>query len=97
MFNPSRDQVRSFFIDTWRKHRAREVLTTMESIAADIISLHLLSTPKTAGIINAALIAKMKPTALLINTARGAVLDNTALADALLAGRPRKRRQDEAQ
>ena len=40
MFNPSRDQVRSFFIDTWRKHQAREVLTTMESIAADIISLH---------------------------------------------------------
>ena len=27
MFNPSRDQVRSFFIETWRKHRAREVLT----------------------------------------------------------------------
>ena len=40
MFNPSRDQVRSFFIDTWRKHRAREVLTAMEFIAADIISLH---------------------------------------------------------
>ncbi len=40
MFNPSRDQVRSFFIDTWRKHRAREVLTPMESIAADIIGLH---------------------------------------------------------
>ncbi len=40
MFNPSRDQVRSFFIDTWRKHRAREVLTPMESIAADIIALH---------------------------------------------------------
>ncbi len=59
-----------------------EVMST-----ADIISLHLPSTPKTAGIINAALIAKMKPTALLINTARGAVLDNTALAAALLAGR----------
>ena len=40
MFNPSRDQVRSFFIDTWRKHRAREVLTPMETIAADIIALH---------------------------------------------------------
>ena len=40
MFNPSRDQVRSFFIETWRKHRAREVLTPMETIAADIISLH---------------------------------------------------------
>ncbi len=40
MFNPSRDQVRNFFIETWRKHRAREVLTPMESIAADIIALH---------------------------------------------------------
>ena len=40
MFNPSRDQVRSFFIDTWRKARAREVLTPMETIAADIIALH---------------------------------------------------------
>ena len=40
MFNPSRDQVRSFFIDTWRKHLAREVLTPMETLAADIIGLH---------------------------------------------------------
>lgn len=40
MFNPSRDQVRSFFTETWRKHRAREVLTPMESIAADIIEMH---------------------------------------------------------
>ena len=40
MFNPSRDQVRSFFIETWRRHRAREVLTPMETIAADIIGLH---------------------------------------------------------
>lgn len=40
MFNPSRDQVRNFFIETWRKHRARELLTPMESIAADIIGLH---------------------------------------------------------
>ncbi len=40
MFNPSRDQVRSFFIDTWRKHQASEVLTPMETIAADIIGHH---------------------------------------------------------
>ena len=40
MFNPSRDQVRSFFIETWRKHRAKEVLTPMETIAADIITHH---------------------------------------------------------
>ena len=40
MFNPSRDQVRSFFIDTWRKYQAKEVLTPMETIAADIIAHH---------------------------------------------------------
>ncbi len=40
MFNPSREQVRSFFIDAWRKYRAREVLTPLETIAADIIALH---------------------------------------------------------
>ena len=40
MFNPSRDQVRSFFIDTWRKCQARDVLTPMETTAADIITQH---------------------------------------------------------
>ena len=40
MFIPSRDQVRSFFIETWRKYLAKEVLTPMETLAADIISLH---------------------------------------------------------
>ncbi|MDO9596969.1 MAG: DUF1841 family protein [Azoarcus sp.] len=40
MFNPSRDQVRNFFIDAWRKHRAREVLTPLETIAADIVQSH---------------------------------------------------------
>lgn len=40
MFNPSRDQVRSFFIDTWRKYRSKEVLTPMETIATDILTLH---------------------------------------------------------
>ena len=40
MFNPSRDQARNFFIESWRKHQAREVLTPMETIAADIIGHH---------------------------------------------------------
>lgn len=40
MFNPTRDQVRTFFIESWRKYRAREVLTPMETIAADIVALH---------------------------------------------------------
>jgi hypothetical protein len=40
MFNPTRDQVRNFFIESWRKHRGGEMLTAMETIAADIVALH---------------------------------------------------------
>ena len=40
MFNPSRDEVRNFFITAWRKRRESEVLTAMETIAADIVGLH---------------------------------------------------------
>lgn len=40
MFNPSRDQARQFFVDTWRKHQAAESLTAMEAIAAELIAQH---------------------------------------------------------
>jgi len=40
MFNPSREQVRQFFFDAWRKYRNREVLTGLDDIAAGIILLH---------------------------------------------------------
>ena len=40
MFNPSREQVRQFFFDAWRKYREREVLAGMDSIAVDVILLH---------------------------------------------------------
>ena len=40
MFNPSRDQVRQFFCEAWRKHRAREILDGAEAIAADLITHH---------------------------------------------------------
>ncbi|MBE0612315.1 MAG: DUF1841 family protein [Burkholderiales bacterium] len=40
MFNPTRDQVRQFFFDAWRKHRDREVLAGMDHLAVDIILLH---------------------------------------------------------
>ncbi|MFC3340079.1 DUF1841 family protein [Paracandidimonas soli] len=35
MFNPTREQVRQFFTEAWRKHKSREVLTPLESIAVD--------------------------------------------------------------
>lgn len=35
MFNPTREQVRQFFTEAWRKHKSRELLTPLESIAID--------------------------------------------------------------
>lgn len=40
MFNPSRDQVRQFFFDAWRKYREREALAGMDQLAVSIILLH---------------------------------------------------------
>lgn len=56
---------------------------------ADFISLHCPLFPETEKIINAASIAKMKDGAMLINTARGALVDEAALADALNSGKLR--------
>ena len=53
---------------------------------ADIISLHTPLTPQTKYIINAETIAKMKKGVLIVNTARGGLVDNKALVDAVLSG-----------
>ncbi len=60
----------------------RELLAT-----ADIVSLHCPLNDATRGLIGRAELALMKPDALLINTARGALIDGRALADALLSGK----------
>lgn len=61
---------------------------TLDQLAAksDILSLHCPQTSETKGLVNADLIAKMKKGAVLINTARGPVVDSAALADALNNG-----------
>ncbi len=56
---------------------------------SDIVSLHLPLTEETRGIINERTIALMKPGAILVNTARGALLDSEAVARALREGRIR--------
>jgi D-3-phosphoglycerate dehydrogenase len=54
---------------------------------SDIISLHVPMTPETNGLISKEMLALCKPTAILINTARGKVVDMNALAEALREGR----------
>jgi (S)-sulfolactate dehydrogenase len=54
---------------------------------ADVLSLHVPLTDGTRNLVDARAIAAMKPTAILINAARGGVVDEAALADALRAGR----------
>jgi D-3-phosphoglycerate dehydrogenase len=53
---------------------------------SDFITIHIPKTAETTGLINAAALKKMKPTAFVINAARGGVLDETALYQALVAG-----------
>ena len=74
--------------------RARELPPYVSSMgldalfdAADVVSLHCPLSDATRHLVNAARLARMKPTALLLNTSRGPLVDETALADALNAGR----------
>ena len=55
--------------------------------AADVVSLHVPGGADTQHLIDARRLALMKPTAVLVNTARGPVIDEAALADALHSGR----------
>ncbi len=55
--------------------------------AADILTVHLPLTPETAGLLDAAALARLKPGALLVNTGRGGVVEEDALAAALREGR----------
>jgi len=55
--------------------------------AADLITLHAIVTPETKGMINAETIATMKDGVIIVNVARGKLIDEQALADALKSGK----------
>jgi D-3-phosphoglycerate dehydrogenase len=64
-----------------------ELLPLAEVIAgADVLSLHCPLTQNNANMLNAATLATMRPGAIVVNTARGGLIDETALADALRSG-----------
>ncbi|MCM3570253.1 NAD(P)-dependent oxidoreductase [Neobacillus mesonae] len=54
--------------------------------SCDIISIHCPVTPETTGMINREFLSKMKPNAYIVNTARGEIIDNQALYDAIISG-----------
>jgi glyoxylate reductase len=69
-------------------HASRSAGLRLEEVLArsDFVSIHCPLTPETHGLIGARELALMKPTAVLVNTARGPIVDSGALAVALRAG-----------
>lgn len=77
------------FISTERAEQLGCRLVEMDMLLqeADYITLHIPKTPETTHLINAAALDKMKPTARIINCARGGIIDEAALAEALKSGK----------
>lgn len=72
-----------------RKNEGKYPVVDIDTLCetCDIISVHLPLSVETRNLINAERISKMKSTALVINTARGAVTDENALAEAIINGK----------
>jgi D-3-phosphoglycerate dehydrogenase / 2-oxoglutarate reductase len=76
------------YSETIRGSGYEPVLDLDEAVArADFITIHCPKTPETIGLFNAARLGRMKRTAFLVNTARGGIVDEKALYDALKANR----------
>jgi phosphoglycerate dehydrogenase-like enzyme len=69
------------------KHGAREVSLDTLCREADILTFHVPLTAETHRMVNADLLSQMKPSACLVNTSRGAVIDFSVLKEALINGR----------
>ncbi|PMB04555.1 phosphoglycerate dehydrogenase, partial [Fischerella thermalis CCMEE 5328] len=77
------------FISTERAEQLGCQLVDMDLLVqqADYITLHIPKTPETTHLINATMLAKMKPTTRIINCARGGIIDEEALATAIKEGK----------
>ena len=71
----------------WTKHDVERVDLNTLLASADAVSLHVPLNAETRNLIDAARLAQMKSSAILLNAARGGVVDEAALANALKAGR----------
>jgi glyoxylate reductase len=84
--------MRILYYDTLRYHDAEDKLgveyASLETVLAEVdyLSLHTALTPETRHLLGPAQFARMKPTAILINTARGPIVDEPALVAALQSG-----------
>lgn len=72
--------------DAWQNHHVAPVALQTLLAQADVVSLHIPLLPATRGLLGREAIASMKHGAILINTARGHIVDEIALADALRSG-----------
>ncbi len=72
-----------------RARAAGTVLVSKETLLerSDAVSVHVVLSPRSRGLIDAADIARMKPGAILINTSRGPIVDEAALLEAVQARR----------
>lgn len=72
-----------------RRHESNLAVVDLDYLfsESDVVSLHCPLTPETKHLVNAERLARMKPTAFLLNTSRGPLIDEAALADALNSGR----------
>lgn len=76
------------FVSEDRANAEKVTLVGLDDVvkAADVLTLHMPLTKETAGLINAARLKQMKKTAVLINTARGGLIDEAALVKAVRSG-----------
>ena len=76
------------FVSSDRARQMSVELVDLDTLMAvsDFVSIHVVKTPETIGLVNAELLAKAKPGIRIINVGRGGIIDETALADAIRSG-----------